>query len=73
MTILIIIAAYILLLWNCKILYSNKSSDKKYTLEIEYQGLLWVGLDNWTIWRYESNNEPIKWIKWKRSFDNQNK
>jgi hypothetical protein len=63
MIILTIIAAYLILLWDCKITYSNQ----KYVWKIEYKGLLWVGLDYWSIWKYESNDKPMKWLDWKRS------
>lgn len=63
MIILIVIAAYLIFLWDCKITYSNK--NVKY--EIEYKGLLWVGLDYWSIWKYNSNDKPMKMLDWKRS------
>lgn len=63
MIITIIIAAYLIFLWDCKITYSNK----KYVWKIEYKGLLWVGLDYWSIWKYDSNDIPMKWLDWKRS------
>lgn len=60
---LLIIVVYLTLLWDCKITYSNK----KYVYKIEYKGLLWVGLDYWSLWKYESNDKPMKWLDWNRS------
>jgi hypothetical protein len=58
--IIIIIKSYLIFLWDCKITYSNK----KYVWKIEYNGLLWVGLSYWSIWKYESDDIPIKWFNW---------
>jgi hypothetical protein len=55
------IVAYFIFLWVGKLTYSSQ----KYVLEIEYNGLLWVGLDLWSIWKWDSSDEPIKWIDWK--------
>lgn len=54
---------YLIFLWNCTITYS----DKKYVCNIKYNGLLWVGLDYWTIWKYHSDDRPMKWVDWKIS------
>jgi len=59
--IIIAIATYLILLWDCKIKFSNK----KYVWEFKYKGLLWVGLDYWSIWKYESTDVPMKWIEFK--------
>jgi len=32
--------------------------------KVEYTGLLWVGLDYWTIWKYNSKDTPMKWVKY---------
>jgi hypothetical protein len=61
--ILIIVIAYLIILWNCKMTYSNK----KDVYNIEYKGLLWISLDYWSIWKYDSNDKPIKWFDCKRS------
>lgn len=63
MIILTIIAAYLILLSTFKITYSNQ----KYIWEIEYKGLIWVGLDYWSIWKYDSDDKPVKWLDWKRT------
>lgn len=39
-----------------------KASNSKKTFTLEYNGLLWVVLDAWTIWKYKSNNKRMKWI-----------
>lgn len=54
----IVIAAYLILLWNFTVTISNKTS----IYEIKYNGLLWVGLDYWSIWKYDSSDKPMKWI-----------
>lgn len=30
--------------------------------EIKWEGILWVCLDHYTIWKYKSDDEPIKLI-----------
>lgn len=47
-----------LIFWDFKASYLNAKIEYK----IEYHGLLWVGLDYWTIWKYESDDKPMKWI-----------
>lgn len=54
----VIITAYILLLWDFKASYLNAKTEYK----IEYHGLLWVGLDYCTILVYKSEDKPMKWI-----------
>jgi hypothetical protein len=61
--ILIIIATYVLILWDFTLSYSNGKKEYK----IEYNGLLWVGLDYWSICKYKSSDKPIKWINITRS------
>lgn len=56
--ILIIIALYLLLIFDFTATYTTTKREFK----IEYSGLLWVGLDYLTIWTYESNDKPQKWI-----------
>lgn len=43
--------------------YKLTFSNKKYIYNIEYKGLLWIGLDHWSIWKYNSKDKPIKWFK----------
>ena len=47
-----------LLIFNFKITYSN--TDNRTT--IIYTGLLWVALDYYTIWKYDSDDEPMVWF-----------
>ena len=47
--------------WNMTI------RNKTYSYKVSYNGLLWVGLDYYTIIKYQSNDEPMKWIKYKRT------
>ena len=44
---------------------STYTNDKSSYL-IEYNGLLWVGLDYYTIWKYNSNDVPMKWVNFKK-------
>ena len=45
---------------------SLETKHSKY--EIKYEGLLWVVLDYWSIWKYNSSDKPMKWI----TFNKQN-
>ena len=56
---IVVIAAYLLLLWDFTGTYSNS----KKVIKFEYNGLLWVGLDYWSIWKYKSDDKPMTWIK----------
>ncbi len=60
--ILIVIAVFLILILNGKVTFENKS--KAY--EIEYNGLLWVGLDYYSIYKYNSTDMPIKWLSFKK-------
>ena len=53
-----IIVIYLLLIFNFKITYSN--ADNRTT--IIYNGLMWVTLDYYTIWKYDSDDEPMVWF-----------
>lgn len=53
---LLIVVVYLILLWDCKITFSNKNHDCK----IEYNGLAWVCLDYLSIRKYNSSDKPIK-------------
>lgn len=55
---LIIFITYLILLWDCKITYTNKET----TYNIQYNGLIWVGLDYWSIWKYDSTDKLMKWL-----------
>lgn len=35
----------------------------KYEHTYEYTGLVWVVLDHYSIWKYESTDIPKKWLK----------
>ena len=61
--ILIVIAAYLLLLWDFTATFSNTEK----VIKVEYNGLIWVVLDYWSIWKYKSDDKPMKWIKVTRS------
>jgi hypothetical protein len=55
---LLLLSIYIILLFSFKLTYSND----KLTYIINYNGLLWVALDNYTINKYHSNDIPMKWF-----------
>ncbi|MDA3856289.1 MAG: hypothetical protein PF569_08580 [Candidatus Woesearchaeota archaeon] len=54
--IILVLISLILILSDYTITYSNKKKETTLT----YHGLLWVSLDYWSIWRYESNDKPMK-------------
>jgi hypothetical protein len=40
---------------------------KKNKHSLKYNGLLWVTLDYWSIWKYNSNDKPMKWVEYKKT------
>lgn len=55
----------ILLVWFIFIYdFKCELSNNKWKVNIEYHGLLWVFLDYYTIIKYHSNDNPMKWIKY---------
>lgn len=60
--ILIVIAVFLIFILNGKVTFANK--NKAY--EIQYNGLLWVGLDYYSIYKYNSTDMPIKWLSFKK-------
>ena len=54
----IIITWYLLFVFD----FTLKVERNKRTLKIEYHGLIWVGLDYYSIWKYKSDDKPIKWL-----------
>lgn len=59
-TILIIIAIYIIFFASGQVKYTLDNDQYK----IKYHGLLWVGLDYYTINKYHSTDMPMKWIEY---------
>ena len=59
--ILLTAAIYIVLLFDVTIEFSKRNI--RHTLK--YTGLVWVALDYYTIWKYDSSDEPMKWIEYK--------
>lgn len=57
--IIIAIVAYLVLLQTFEISHQYKNTVRK----IEYNGLIWVILDYYTIIKYNSPDRPISWIK----------
>lgn len=60
--IIITIILYILLLFDFHASLTTKNN--KYLLE--YNGLFWVTLDYWTIFKYKSPDKPMKWIHFQK-------
>jgi len=63
MIIVTIIIGWCVFLSDWKITYKNRKAIN----EIEYNGLLWVILDYYSINRYRSSDKPIKWIKYTKN------
>lgn len=57
-TVLILIAVYLLTIFDLTASYTRKNNGYK----LQYYGLLWVVLDYWSIKKYRSNDVPKKWI-----------
>lgn len=55
----LIVVAYLVFLQSFDLTYSYKNVSHK----IEYNGLIWVGLDYYTIIKYNSSDKPRKWIR----------
>ncbi|MDP2684506.1 MAG: hypothetical protein Q8P20_05640 [bacterium] len=54
-----VIAAYLIILGDFTMTYSSKKTE----IKLEYNGLLWVYLDYWSIWKYKSDDKPMKILK----------
>jgi hypothetical protein len=57
-----ILLFFMIFIWD----YSFTVKIRKDVYQFEYTGLLWVMLDMWSINRYGSNDEPLRWIEFKR-------
>lgn len=57
---LIILALNLVFLWDFTSTFTSFYSKKEY--KVEYNGLLWVMLDYYSIQKYNSADEPMKWI-----------
>jgi len=55
----IVLAAFMLLFLDFSASFESPDTE----LKIEYHGLIWVGLDYYSIWKYKSKDTPMKWIK----------
>ena len=53
----------ILFVFNTTITTTSKTEERK----IIINGLIWILLDYYTIWRYESDDKPMKWVEIKRT------
>lgn len=58
-TILVIMILWVILLSDFNI--SLQLGNKKY--ELKYNGLVWVGLDYFTIMKYNSQDKPMKFLQ----------
>ena len=63
--VLILLALYVILLFDFKLNYRFKNHTNK----IEYKGLVWVCLDYYTIKKYNSNDTPIKWVSYEKKYE----
>jgi len=63
MILLIAALAYFILLFDFYLTWEYKNTSYK----IEYSGLVWVGLDYYTIIKYHSEDQPMKWIKFSKT------
>jgi hypothetical protein len=61
--IIIIILAYLVFVIDFKISYANKT----HVYILQYNGLLWVALDLWSIKKYNSNDTPLKYVEISRA------
>lgn len=55
---LILVITYLVFIFNCTITVKYRTTE--YTLK--YNGLLWVGLDYYTILKYHSSDAPMRYI-----------
>lgn len=55
-TLIIILISYLVLISNWTFQYKNKEYDRT----LKYKGLLWVGLDYYSIIKYNSKDKPMK-------------
>lgn len=66
----IIIIVLIIILGNFTITYYTNNKNE---YKLEYNGLLWVTLDYWTIKKYKSSDTPMKLIKFSRNLKGNDK
>ena len=57
--ILTLLVLYVIFLFNFK----GYISTFTIYINVEYNGLLWVMLDRYTIWKYNSLDKPMHWLK----------
>ena len=57
------IAAYFLFIWDFEGNYTNYKKEYMF----KYNGLLWVVLDYLSIWKYKSDDEPMKLFEFTQS------
>lgn len=55
----LIVVAYMAFIQSFDLTYERKNIFHK----IEYNGLLWVALDYYTIVKYNSSDKPMKWYR----------
>ena len=63
-SVVIIIIVLIIILGNFTITYYTNNNHE---YKLEYNGLLWITLDYWTIKKYKSSDTPMKLIKFSRN------
>lgn len=60
---LYILLVYFILIFDFEFKYSNN----KIEYNVKYNGLVWVGLDYYSIWYYKSNDIPMKWLTFNKN------
>ena len=45
---------------------SLRINNSKY--KMEYNGIVWVALDRWSIWKYHSLDKPMKFISFSKKY-----
>lgn len=60
------IALFVLLLLLLFLDLEITYASEKFTYKIKYNGVVWVALDYFTLWLYESDETPMKWFVFTR-------
>lgn len=69
-SLIVVIIVLTIILGNFTITYYTNSKNE---YKLEYNGLLWMTLDYWTIKKYKSSDKPMKLIKFTRNLKRNDK
>lgn len=61
-TLLLILIGYLVLLTNWEFQFTGS----EFTRNLKYHGLIWVALDHWSIWRYQSLDQPMSIVQYSK-------